>query len=127
MQVRERAEQLLAEVRPDPGRAASKLLQHGGGRFEATVRFICTDVWPTLYSVLVIRSDDPLAVWVLPKDTAVEELVRTDRVLGEAAQDFYGSVLRYYTVSHAPEDGLNVIKMGRAFLVLVQEQFAKSR
>ncbi len=102
-------------------------MQHGGGRFEATVRFICTDVWPTLYSVLVNRSDDPLAVWALPKDTAVEELVRTDRVLGDAAQDFYRSILRYYTVSHALEDGLNVIKMGHAFLLLVQKRFAKSR
>lgn len=127
VQVRVQAARLLAEARPDPGRAASKLLQHGGGRFEATVRFVCTDVWPTLYSVLVMRSDNPLAVWALPKEAAVKDLAEIEPVLGGAVRAFYKSVLRYYTVTHALEDGLNVIETAGAFLHLVQERFAKNR
>ena len=126
-QVRDKAARLLANVQPDPSRAASRLLQHGGGRFEATVRFVCTDVWPTLYSALVVRSDDPLAIWALPKEVAVEELAGLDGVLGKTIRAFHQRVLNYYTGSRALDDGLAVIETGSAFLQLVQRWFAKSR
>lgn len=124
VQVRERATRLLATVQPDPNRAASKLLQHGGGRFENSVRFLCSDVWAALYSVLVVVGNEPLMTWALPKDVAVEELLKTEYALGRAVQDFHGCILRYYTGSQTLEDGLEAIKTGTAFLRQVQERFA---
>ena len=39
-----------------------KLLEHGSGRLELLVRYICTDFWPTLYHLLTMQEQGGLRV-----------------------------------------------------------------
>lgn len=61
-----RARESLAANRTYLG---NDLLHHGGGRLERTTRYICTDVWPVLFSLLVLRERD-LSIWRLTKEEA---------------------------------------------------------
>jgi hypothetical protein len=38
------------------------LLEHGSGKLERFVRFLCTDLWPTLYQLLTLQEQDGLRV-----------------------------------------------------------------
>ncbi len=49
----------LAALNPVPSYLTDGLLDHGGGRLEARVRLLCTEVWPALYHVLIVRGADP--------------------------------------------------------------------
>ncbi|HZR40993.1 MAG TPA: hypothetical protein VFB12_12795, partial [Ktedonobacteraceae bacterium] len=91
------------------------LLGHGGGRLERSIRFMCTDVWPTLYSMLTLRAEQPLAIWRLPKEAAIARLLE-DEPAGTAIRQFYHRVYAYYNSDHSLESALAVIEQGVEFL-----------
>jgi hypothetical protein len=114
-QVRARAQQLLATLQPISAHLANGLLDHGGGRLARHVRLLCTEVWPTLFNVLTLRAEDPLAVWALPKDAAIAQLP-ADELLGQTIRRFYQSVRAYYLGKPSAENALTVIEAGVSFL-----------
>jgi hypothetical protein len=93
-QVRERGRRFLESLHPDAFAVTSRLLQHGGGHLERTVRALCTDVWPTLYHVVAWQASNPLEVWALPKEVVIVRLTATEE-LGQAIRGFYQSVTTY--------------------------------
>ena len=113
-----RAHHFLANLQKDPSHASSHLLEHGGGRLERLVRFTCTDVWPALYNMIVLDSDDPLLIWTLTKNEAITLLKSDD--LKQSILSFYQTLLDYYADTRATEKALNVIKQGVGFLGLVK-------
>jgi hypothetical protein len=64
------------------------LLEHGSGKLERLVRFLCTDLWPTLYHLLSLQEQDGLRVWKLPKPAALA-LLRQESQLAQTAHTFY--------------------------------------
>ena len=96
-----------------------ELLECGGWKLPQKVRWLCTDVWPTLYHVLTVQQKNGIAVWQLPKDKAIK-LLQQDSVLAETIGAFYQAVCTYYLTEPSVEDALNVIQTGLAFLQSVQ-------
>lgn len=90
------------------------LLEHGSGRLELLVRFICTDLWPALYHLLTIQEQDGLRVWRLPKLAAIA-LLRQESQLAQTAQTFYQALHLYYPQANSVEDAVRVIEAGIAF------------
>ena len=122
-QVRERARQCLATLCPDACAIASRLLQHGGGHLERTVRALCTDVWPTLYHLVAWQSHNPLEVWVLPKEAVIARLSVADKVLGQTIWGFYQGVTAYYQQPHQVDEALAVLEQGVTFLQQVHASY----
>jgi hypothetical protein len=91
------------------------LLEHGGGRLPATVRLLCTKVWPALYNMLTLRHEDVFAVWRLPKERAIE-LVPVNIPPGSTLRAFYNVVHAYYPAEASIEQALAVIEHGVAVL-----------
>ena len=120
-----RAHHFLASLQKDPSRASSHLLEHGGGRLERLVRFTCTDVWPALYNMVVLDSDDPLSTWTLPKREAIA-LLNSDN-LKRSILNFYQTLLEYYSDTRVTEKALDVIKQGVSFLGLVRAWYADNQ
>lgn len=123
-QVRERARRTLSELRPDPRDVANNLLEHGGGRLARLVRLLCTDVGPTLFSLLAYQAQDPLAVWRLSKVEAIVRLAATEPVLAREVQRFYEQVRTYYEVDASVAAALGVLEQGIHFLTLAQKWYA---
>ena len=115
-QVQERSSRFLATLRPDAFAIASRLLQHGGGHLERTVRTLCTDVWPTLYHVVAWQARNPLEVWALPKEAVIARLSAAEAVLGQAIRSFYQGVTAYYQRPHRVDEALAVLEQGVTFL-----------
>jgi hypothetical protein len=109
------AQAALDRLDPYPDYIASGLLEHGGGRLERTVRFICTDVWPILYQVLCLQQSDAVHVWGLPKRSAIE-LLAPDSPLRSPIEGFYESVVAYYDGDPSVERALAVLRDALAFL-----------
>lgn len=109
----------LGRLRVPPEKLAASLLDHGENRLERHVRLLCTDVWPTLYHVLVVQSGDPIDVWGLPKPDAIAQLP-AGMPLGGAIREFYAALLDYYPAHTDALAGLRVIERGVAFLRAVQ-------
>jgi hypothetical protein len=115
LQIRERGRRFLGSLRPDAFAIASRLLQHGGGHLERTIRALCTDVWPTLYHVVAWQAPNPLEVWALPKEVVIMRLAATEE-LGQAIRGFYQSVTTYYRGPHRVDEALAVLEQGVIFL-----------
>ncbi len=64
----------LNHLDPVPKFAYESLLDHGGNRLSHNVRLLCTKVWPTLYHVLIMEGHDPISVWQLMKQDAMNQL-----------------------------------------------------
>lgn len=124
-QLRERAKQRLESIAAVRGSAISDLLQHGGGRLPRAVRFLCTDVWPTLYSMLNYQTNRPLDIWRLPKEAAIALLPETD-ASGRAIRLFYQAVWHYYTKEQTTDAALAVMEQGVKFLQTVEEWFERA-
>lgn len=90
------------------------LLEHGSGRLERLVRFLCTDLWPTLYQLLTIQEQDGLRIWRLPKPAALA-LLRQESQLAQTAYTFYQALHLYYPQETSVEDAIRVIEAGIAF------------
>ncbi len=96
-----------------------ELLEHGSWKLPQKVRWLCTDVWPTLYHVLTIQQRNGIAVWQLSKYEAMK-LLPQESVLAQTMQAFYAAVCSYYSAETSVEDALKVIQTGLAFLQSVQ-------
>lgn len=91
------------------------LLQHGCWKLAQRVRWLCTDVWPTLYHMLTIQQRNGIAVWQLPKQEAMN-LLPQDSVPAQMIYAFYQAICTYYSQEASAEDALKAIQIGLAFL-----------
>ncbi len=99
------------------------LLEHGGGRLARLARLICTDVWPALFQLLIVRGMDPIAAWCLTKQEAMDALPASDHA-GAAIRAFYDALLRYYPAEDSVDAALDVLVRGVAFLRAVKAEGA---
>lgn len=93
------------------------LLHHGGGRLERTARYVCTDVWPVLFSLLVLRERD-LSIWRLTKK---EVIARLPEPVRSAAEEFLRRVYAYYTGTHDVTGALALIEQGAMTIHLARD------
>jgi hypothetical protein len=112
---------------PEPAviELAGELLEHGAGRLDGAVRRLCTKVWPTLYHVLVTRTDRPFAIWRLRKDEAVGWLSEQE-LLGQQIRAFQRSVDFYYLGERNAERALAVLAQGARFLREAREWYRRT-
>ena len=96
-----------------------KFLRSGIGRLSWNIRWLCTDVWPTVYQVLVLQGHDPFTIWSLPKPQALE-LLSPDTSLGQTIRAFYQAMQTYYPYEQLLVEALAVIETGIAFLQSIQ-------
>jgi hypothetical protein len=66
-------------------------------------------------SSTLLKQHDPLAVWRLPKEQAVE-LLAQDSVIGQHITAFYAAIRAYYPAESSLEQALAIIRHGVAFL-----------
>ena len=111
----DRARASLAALEDVPSYLADGLLDHGEHRLERRVRLICTDVWPALFQLLIVRGADPIATWSLTKQQAIGEMP-ADTPPGVAIRAFYDALLRYYPAEDSVDAALDVLVRGVAFL-----------
>ena len=114
-QLQDSARKRLAMLDPVPRYMVGSLLEHGGERLAGNIRWLCTDVWPTLYQVLTLQGHDAFRVWSLPKQDAIE-LLLPDTRLGQTIRTFYQAVQAYYPTERSIKEALAVIQAGIAFL-----------
>jgi hypothetical protein len=122
--VRAKALNYMEKLQPGALTGANHLLQHGGGRLERHVRLLCTNVWPTLYSLLVCSATDPLEVWRLPKAQAIALLAEVEPA-GRQIRAFYEATWAYYRGSQTVEAALELYKSGAAFLYMAKDQYVQ--
>ena len=99
------------------------LLGHGGGRLARLARLICTDVWPALFQLVIVRGMDPIAAWCLTKQQAMDALPASDQA-GAAIRAFHDALLRYYPAEDSVDAALDVLIRGVAFLRAVKAEGA---
>ncbi len=114
-QLRTRAHRRLADPRPVHTSVANELLGYGAGNLARRVRLLLTEVWPVLYQMLTCYTDDPLAVWRLPKDRAIE-LLPADDSPGREIRQLYATAQTYYAGAQSAQQGLQVLLDGVTFL-----------
>jgi hypothetical protein len=117
-QLQESARIRIATLNPLPPYLVGSLLEHGKGRLAWHIRWLCTDVWPTAYQVLVLQGYDPFFIWSLPKSQAIA-LFPPETPLGQTSRAFYQAVQTYYPSGQVVGEGLTVIRTGVAFLYAV--------
>jgi hypothetical protein len=98
---------------------AQELLQHGSWKLAQRVRWLCTDVWPTLYHLLTIQQQNGIAVWQLPKQGAMH-LLPQNSVPAQRIDAFYQAICNYSTQEASTENALKTIQCGQAFLQSVK-------
>jgi hypothetical protein len=118
-QLQESARRRIARLKPLPPYLVGSLLEHGKGRLAWHIRWLCTDVWPTVYQVLVLQGHDPFSIWSLSKAQAIA-LLPPETPLGQTSRAFYQAVQTYYPSEEVVGEGLAVIITGVAFLHTVQ-------
>ena len=114
-QLRECARRALESLDPALRFLTDGLLDHGGGRLANRVRLLCTDVWPALYHLLILRGADPIATWSLTKQQAIRQAAPGTSA-GAAIRAFYTSLLQYYPSEDSVDAALDVLVRGVAFL-----------
>jgi hypothetical protein len=118
-QLWESARSRISTLSALPPYLAPSLLQYGKGRLAWHIRWLCTDVWPTMYQALVLQGHDPFSVWNLPKPQAIA-LFPPETSLGQTLRAFERAVHSYYPSEESTEEGLAVITTGVTFLRAVQ-------
>ena len=116
----------LSTLTPLPFRSSNSLLDAGQARLDRVIRLLSTDVWPTLYQVLVCLSDDPLRVWTLPKQRAIELLPEGESPRTEISR-FYAAVVKRSRQSRDTENGLEVVRRGVDFLVSARQWYERTQ
>jgi hypothetical protein len=105
--------------------ASQDLLQHGGGKLQRAARFMCTDVWPALYSLLTLRDGHPFAIWKLPKEEAIALTAEDDRI-GREIRAFYRITHKYFGQEEQSVEGaLQVIVQGVKFLQAAERWYGE--
>ena len=110
----------LSLLNPSPMRIVQSLLGRGAGRFSRNLRLLCTQVWPTVYQVLIVSGDDPVATWSLPKDQAVLRLPDGPRA---QAQRFLDGLQRYYPSEQDIQLAQQLAESGHALLAEAKEWY----
>lgn len=90
------------------------LLDHGAGKLERQVRFLCTDVGPTLCHILTIQEQNGIHVWSLPKPEVIA-LLPQESPLALRTRAFYQLLQTYYSLENSLENAIRVIEAGIAF------------
>ena len=114
-ELHEQARRTLERLPEAIGGVSGRLLNHGGGRLERSVRLVASDVWPTLYSVLALRTDDPAGVWATPKDRLMAEM-DDDDPLTRPARAFARALVRYHQGGAPAALALEAMACGVEFL-----------
>jgi hypothetical protein len=124
-QLQESARKRIAALNPMPKYIADGLLESGIGRLPKNIRWLCTDVWPTVYQALILQGHDPFTIWSLPKPQAIA-LFPLDTPLGQTIRAFYEAVQTYYPYEQLLVEALAVIETGVAFLQTVKAWWQES-
>lgn len=114
-ELRASAHRSLAELNDVPTYLFDGLLDHGEHRLERRVRLICTDVWPALFQLIIVRGADPIATWSLTKLQAIDAMP-ADTPPGAAVRAFYDALHTYYPAEDSVDAALDVLVRGVAFL-----------
>ncbi|GCF07810.1 hypothetical protein [Dictyobacter arantiisoli] len=122
----QRARETIERAQHVPARVAAELLEAGGNRLQLRVRYMCTDVWPVMYSVLALQAPQPLEIWRLSKQSAMY-LLPANAPLGRSIRRFSQCVHTYYEQSHSTENALAVLEQGVAFLEAATHWYASYR
>jgi hypothetical protein len=93
------------------------------GKLERNLRLLCTDVWPALYSVLTLQSEEPVAIWRLPKPAAMNMLPR-QTPMGQEIHRFHQCLVEYYTGEPTLSGALAAMEHGIRFLQAVAQWYA---
>lgn len=96
-------------------RISNGLLDHGEGRLDRQVRWLCTDVWPVVYQVACLHEGSGLEVWRLTKPEVVGRLQSVPTV-GRAAAGWLETVTTHYATGEAVPSALRTIRAGVAVL-----------
>ncbi len=91
------------------------LLDSGEGRLDRQVRYLCTDVWPTMYHVACIYVGDGLVAWQRTKPE-VAALLGDDPVIGPPLTRWVEMVHRHYGEGELVDTALATIQAGVDFL-----------
>lgn len=91
------------------------LLDHGEGRLDRQVRYLCTDVWPVMYHVACIHMGDGLAAWQRTKPEVVR-LLGDDPVIGPPLTRWFETVHRHYATGEVVDSALATIQAGVGFI-----------
>lgn len=121
-QIMQSAKWTLERQRAARADVSLDLFQHGGGKLERRLRFLCTDIWPALYSILTLRTENPLYIWQQSKENVIE-LLPEQEPLGQAIRAFYSSVYTYYTEKQSVEQTLLVLEQGVYFSHLATQWY----
>ena len=107
----------LRALDPDAlrSRISNGLLDHGEGRLDRQVRWLCTDVWPVIYQVTCLHEGRGLDVWRLTKPQVVGRLQSVPGV-GPAAATWMDAVTTHYASGEQLPTALESIRAGVAFL-----------
>jgi hypothetical protein len=120
-QVVDAARRALGGLDPDAIRSgiSNALLDHGEGRLDRQVRWLCTDVWPALYQVACLSEDDGMEVWRLTKQEVVGRL-HAEPLVGPAATAWIKTVTAHYSTGETLPTALQTIRAGVAVLEAVK-------
>lgn len=96
-------------------RISNGLMDHGEGRLDRQVRWLCTDVWPAIYQVACLAQGSGMEVWTQTKHEVVSRL-RIEPIIGPAATAWFESVTAHYAKGEAIGTALQTIRDGVAVL-----------
>lgn len=125
-QVIERCHHTLQSIPTWIAGASNQLLDHGNDKLQRHARFRCTEVWPTLYSMLTLRNNDPFGIWKLPKEEAIA-LMPEDEPMGQTIRAFYRAAYSYFGETHSLDDALQVMICGVRFLQTVERWYMETK
>ncbi|MFX0117256.1 MAG: hypothetical protein ACFFB3_22105 [Candidatus Hodarchaeota archaeon] len=124
--LRAAAGRALDELIPVPPFIIAELVDHGGNRLSHQIRLLCTKIWPMLYHILTLHHADPIRVWGLTKEQAIEILPKNNHLV-QTIREFYQAVRSYYPAEESLEKALAVIETGIAFLKAAKSWWNKTR
>ncbi|QKS45505.1 hypothetical protein HUB94_14515 [Paenibacillus cellulosilyticus] len=113
------AKSALNELVPNKALHTESLLEHGDDRLLKSVRAFCTVVWPALYQLLTIQTNEGIKVWGLTKAQAVE-CIPEHTSIGRQIHEFHEAVLNYASNKSSIHNALLVIETGMGFLQQVK-------
>ena len=122
-QLRDSARRSLESIPLIPSYLRDGLLDHGGGRLARHARLLCTEVWPALYHVLIVRGMDPVVAWSMPKQQAIEAMP-ADSTAGVAIRAFYDALPHYYPGEESVDAALDLLVRGVEFLRAAKAEVA---
>jgi hypothetical protein len=96
------------------------------GKLERSLQLLCTDVWPALYSVLTLQSDEPAAIWCQSKPAVMNMLPR-QTPMGLEIHRFHQCLVEYYSDEPTLSAALAAMEHGIRFLQAVAQWYTGSQ